>query len=104
MTIVNWKDISTAERELTVYCGRPSVLGNPFILGRDGGRTECIDKYRRWLWERVKERNAPVMAALGLLKEDSTLGCWCSPLSCHCEVIERCWRYCRQEGLLAQRA
>jgi hypothetical protein len=36
------------------YIGRPDPLGNPFKIGRDGARPECIEKYRVWLWEIVK--------------------------------------------------
>ena len=32
-----------------IYCGRPSPLGNPFIIGRDGTRDEVCDKYEAWL-------------------------------------------------------
>lgn len=37
------------------YVGRPSPLGNPFVVGRDGSREEVIAKYRRWLWARLQE-------------------------------------------------
>jgi hypothetical protein len=37
------------------YVGRPSALGNPFVVGRDGSREEVIAKYRRWLWARLQE-------------------------------------------------
>ncbi|MHB8407807.1 MAG: DUF4326 domain-containing protein [Acidiferrobacterales bacterium] len=29
-----------------VYVGRPSKWGNPFVVGRDGSRSEVIQKYR----------------------------------------------------------
>jgi hypothetical protein len=29
------------------YVGRPSALGNPFVVERDGSRQEVIAKYRR---------------------------------------------------------
>jgi len=32
-----------------VYIGRPSRFGNPFVVGRDGTRDECIALYRQWL-------------------------------------------------------
>lgn len=32
-----------------VYIGRPSILGNPFTVGRDGTREEVIAKYEDWL-------------------------------------------------------
>jgi hypothetical protein len=29
-----------------VYVGRPSVWGNPFVIGKDGSRAECNRKIR----------------------------------------------------------
>ena len=41
------------------YVGRPSPLGNPYALGRDGNREQVIAKYRRWLWARLQEHDSP---------------------------------------------
>ena len=32
-----------------VYVGRPSIWGNPFVIGKDGSRAEVIEKYETWL-------------------------------------------------------
>ena len=36
------------------YIGRPSPLGNPFMIGRDGTRDEVIAKYRVWLNDQLQ--------------------------------------------------
>jgi Domain of unknown function (DUF4326)/Protein of unknown function, DUF488 len=85
-----------------IYCGREmprlglagSVLGNPFRVGRDGTLEEVIQKYRRWLWERMKLRNevyAELVRIAALAKQgDVTLICWCEdPKPCHIDVIRR---------------
>jgi hypothetical protein len=64
-----------------IYIGRPSKWGNPFRLGPDGPRGVCVEKYAAWV---VKQPD--LMAALPELK-DKTLGCWCSPRSCHGHVL-----------------
>ena len=28
-----------------VYIGRPSIWGNPFVIGKDGTRGEVVEKY-----------------------------------------------------------
>jgi hypothetical protein len=61
----------------------PSKWGNPFVVGRDGARGECIELYERWLLE-----NAALMAALGELR-GLVLGCWCAPRPCHGDVLVR---------------
>lgn len=66
-----------------VYIGRPSKWGNPFVVGRDGAREECIELYERWLLE-----NEELMAALPQLR-GKVLGCWCSPRGCHGDVLVR---------------
>lgn len=39
---------------------RPGVLGNPFVIGKDGFRPEVLEKYKTYLWAIIKEgmRNA----------------------------------------------
>jgi hypothetical protein len=66
-----------------VYIGRPSKWGNPFVVGRDGTRGECIELYELWVRE-----NEALMAALGEL-HGKVLGCWCAPRTCHGDVLVR---------------
>ena len=77
------------------YVGRPSVLGNPFPMHTESSRTEVIEKYRKWLWAKIKRNNARVMAELNRLQAiadngDLVLVCWCAPLPCHADVIKKC--------------
>lgn len=64
-----------------VYIGRPSKWGNPFVVGQHGNRSQCIEKYRVWLL-----RQPALVAALPELK-GKVLGCWCSPMACHGDVL-----------------
>jgi hypothetical protein len=64
-----------------VYIGRPGKWGNPFVVGKDGTRSEVIAKYQEWLL------NQPyLIAALPELR-GKVLGCWCHPLPCHGDVL-----------------
>jgi hypothetical protein len=70
------------------YVGRPSPLGNPFVVGRDGSRQEVIAIYRRWLWGRLREPGSPQERELRRLLELARAGelellCWCHPLPCN---------------------
>lgn len=78
MPVVN---IRKGER-YDVYIGRPSVFGNPFVIGRDGDRKEVLEKYRRYIAER------PELQRLARTLSGKTLGCYCSPLPCHGEILE----------------
>ncbi len=64
-----------------VFIGRPSKWGNPFVPGRDGKRDEVIAKYRAWVI-----RQPELVASLPELK-GKRLGCFCSPLKCHGDVL-----------------
>lgn len=64
-----------------VYIGRPSVWGNPFEIGPDGNRAEVIEKYRAWILTQPE-----MLSQLDELK-GKVLGCWCSPLPCHGDVL-----------------
>lgn len=71
-----------------VYCGRPSRLGNPYVVGRDGDRDTVIRKCwndQQWLMT--------VQEFINWLRttnaENVILGCWCAPKRCHTELIAR---------------
>lgn len=64
-----------------IYIGRPSKWGNPFVLGRDGDRSQVIAKYAAWL-----TTQPALLNALPELK-GKTLGCYCAPLACHGDVL-----------------
>lgn len=75
------------------YIGRPNVLGNPFKIGQDGDRDQVMQKYRRWLWEKIQ---AGGQAAQELDKltniateRDLVLICWCAPAPCHGDIIKK---------------
>jgi hypothetical protein len=50
-------------------------------MGRDGDRTEVIQKYRNWILTQPD-----LLIDLHEL-EDKTLGCWCHPKACHGDVL-----------------
>jgi hypothetical protein len=65
-----------------IYVGRPSIFGNPYVVGEDGTRDEVIQKYRDYLF------SSPVRVAM--VKErlrGRDLVCWCSPQACHADVL-----------------
>ena len=75
------------------YIARPSVLGNPFRIGPDGNRAMVIEKYRQWLWARIKDHQGPEWDELQRLASiardgELVLICWCAPLPCHGDIIK----------------
>ena len=75
-----------------VYVGRPSVLGNPYTVGKDGTRKEVVDKYRHWLRQQYKKdgevKNLLRKLARQVIERRTlNLVCWCAPHLCHAEVI-----------------
>jgi hypothetical protein len=75
--------------------GRPGEWGNPFSHrpSRVPGtilvatREEAINRYRVWLWDRIRSGALP-LGQLALL-DGKVLGCWCAPASCHGDVLAR---------------
>ena len=66
-----------------VYVGRPSKWGNPFMIGRDGDRDQCIALYREW----IETQPALLKAIEAGELYDQTLACWCAPKACHADVL-----------------
>jgi hypothetical protein len=63
--------------------GLPSKWGNPFVVGKDGNRMECLRKHKAWI---IKQPE--LMASLHELT-GKRLGCWCKPLACHGETLAK---------------
>jgi len=73
-----------------VYIGRPSEWGNPYTHIKDKStlaeyvvrnREEAVRKYKDWLLSQHH-----LMEKIESLR-GKTLGCWCSPKSCHGDII-----------------
>lgn len=100
ITVASKRDGATGE-----YIGRPSILGNPFTIGKDGTRDEVVAKYRRWLNDELQVDVSGVPTELKRLKKladagDLTLVCWCAPAACHGDVIKSCieWMQSRPDS------
>ncbi len=66
------------------YIGRPTKWGNPFVIGNDGTRADVIAKFEAY----IRVRPALMQAAKNELK-GKNLVCFCAPLACHGDVLER---------------
>lgn len=77
MEIVNLR-----KEKYDVYIGRGSKWGNPFIIGKDGTRDEVIEKYTEYILKKPE-----LMNSLQELR-GKRLGCYCSPLRCHGDVLK----------------
>jgi hypothetical protein len=83
MTIVvnKYKHIPT---DKDVYCGRGSIFGNQFIIGKDGGREEVIVKHKQYVFKRIEQDKEFLQKILDL--KDHNLVCFCKPKACHCDT------------------
>ncbi|MGE0128920.1 MAG: DUF4326 domain-containing protein [Blastocatellales bacterium] len=92
ITIVNRKTY----RGEGVYIGRPSLLGNPYRIGKDGSRVEAIAKYRAWLWRQIRQQGSVYNELLRLAEiarnSDLYLICWCKQadreVGCHGDILK----------------
>ena len=71
--------------EYIIPIDRRSLFGNRFIIGKDGTREEVIEKYKRDFYNRLE--NEWGFKEWVLTLKGGTLGCWCTPLPCHGDVI-----------------
>lgn len=68
--------------EGSVYVGRPTVYGNPFVIGKDGSRARVVQLYREWMTYQpgLRERARRELRGKDLV-------CWCAPEACHADVL-----------------
>ena len=69
----------------SVYIGRGSNFGNPFVIGKDGDRDEVIEKYRAFFASRL---NSPEFRQALEKLRGKALGCYCVPKACHGGIIK----------------
>lgn len=72
------------------YCGRAGrgqdgYFGNPFRLPIGKPRGATLDRYRAYFYNRI--RNDAEFKRRVLELKDKTLGCFCKPNACHCDII-----------------
>ena len=83
------KVINIRERRIdgnSIYIGRGSSWGNPFVIGRDGTREEVIAKFRIYAANELVEAHTDGVDWLALLK-GKDLVCYCAPQACHGDVL-----------------
>lgn len=76
------KVVNCQHNQYEVYIGRGTPYGNPFKIGVDGNRKECIKKYKQYLLQ-----NPDLIKRIISELKDKTLGCHCKPKDCHGDVI-----------------
>ena len=62
---------------------RPTIWGNPFVIGKDGDREQVLESCKKYL---AGERE--LLQRLGEL-QGKVLGCWCHPEHCHGDELIR---------------
>jgi hypothetical protein len=77
------RNVKDDPRGYDVDCMRPGKWGNPFVVGKDGSRAECIAMHKEWL-----PTQPLLIADLHELK-GKRLGCCCHPEPCHCDTLAR---------------
>lgn len=111
-TVVNMKnrpDLRAAldgadEHGDVVRIDRRTRWGNPFLIGRHGSREEVIERYRAWLWGKLRKGEIQVAELAAL--NGKTLACHCAPLPCHGDVLVKAaaWAQARIAPGMAQTA
>jgi hypothetical protein len=70
------------EHANSIYIGRGSAWGNPYVIGKDGDRNEVIKKFREYA-------SAVILEYPNWLDQlvNKDLVCFCAPLACHGDVL-----------------
>ena len=80
--VLNRHKATQSEKANAVYIGRGSKWGNPFIIGKDGTRSDVIAKHREWF---LSQPLLVEQARRELPGRD--LVCYCKPLACHGDIL-----------------
>lgn len=66
-----------------IYVGRPTIWGNPFVVGKHGDRDEVLRRFEAHL-----RADQALLDRLGELR-GKDLVCWCAPEACHADILRR---------------
>jgi hypothetical protein len=72
-----------------------SCFANPFKIGKDGSREEVLDKYKKFIID-ILDKNEDMKKLLKSYK-GKNLGCWCTPESCHGDILIDLIKSCDEE-------
>lgn len=98
LNVVNKRNHVAKAGTVDVYCGRGSVLGNPYTH-KEGtkaqfimeSRDEAVEAYRGYFEQQMMHNSEFLMEMRRIYrlarKQEVNLVCYCSPLKCHCNVI-----------------
>ena len=101
ITVVNKKTHTPGDND--IYVGRGSVLGNPFthltwIQTKADflctTRYEAIERYKEMINKKIKDKDKEFCSELNMIWAlakkgiDINLVCYCSPASCHADIIK----------------
>lgn len=72
---------------------RQTKWGNPYKINKLNNREQVIEKYKIYLWKKI-QNNEITLSELAAL-HNKNLKCWCAPLLCHGEVLQKAakWAY-----------
>ena len=82
---MNTTVVNKYKSQFDVYIGRPSVYGNPFVIGKDGDRDSVISKFRDYFANRIAKDYQFKSDVLKL--RGKRIACFCAPRACHGDVI-----------------
>lgn len=89
----------------SLYCGRPSPVGNPVALelapgeSRASAAVAALASYQAWLRSRITagpDFDRAVVDYIEQLTPDHYAVCSCWPAHCHVEIVVKAWRWLRR--------
>ena len=92
MKLPSPKVVNKRKENYDIYIGRGSIWGNPFEIGKDGNREECIRLYANWIMKQPQ-----LISKLRFLA-GKRLGCYCKPKDCHGDVLVELFELLEEHG------
>jgi len=83
-TLINYRTYNLDKSKVTPI-DRRSIFGNPYILYKENDRATVIKMYETYFINKIKNESKFKEAVEAL--KGKILGCWCTPLPCHGDVI-----------------
>src|SRR6478609_5844179 len=84
--VLNQHHLDRSRPPDSVYVGRPTRWGNPFVVENGRGRETAVAMHKTWLLSML-EKTPGLQEELEAELRGKDLICWCAPLPCHADVL-----------------
>lgn len=86
------KVVHCQKQTYDILIDRTTMWGNPFHIGKDGNRSDVMNKFFLWItgrdYKNFKQKERQLILDNMDELRNKVLACWCKPMACHGDIYK----------------